>query len=489
MKTYIIGTGGVGGYFGGKLAKSGNDVTFVARGEFYEAMKKDGLTVKTTDGDFTINPVQVIDNIPKIENPDLIIISVKTYDTQSIAEELNRVISPNTTVITFQNGIDNDNQIKKYLKQGKVYAGVAYVISSREKAGVILQTGGLKRLVFGDRSKVNPKELKDIELLFKNAQIDTILSDDIERDLWKKFAFINSFAGFTAICRTSIGNIRSEVFTYNLYKESIKETISIANSLGINLPDTIFDDTVKLTDNTTPDSKSSLLIDIENNRLTEVESLQGTLVKLAEQQKVNIPIIKTLYSAIKTVNNQILFNLVAEYVDKSFGEKSMHFERTVYWLQKLVPQADLALQISAYAHDIQRAFAQKEALKKIESSENGFKDEEFLKNHQEEGGKLMYKFLKKHSQTDDLANRVQYLISKHEVGGDEDQNMLKDADSISYFECNADHFVTKYAPILGTEKVKSKFDWMFERITSDQAKQIAEPMYKEALNKLLSQNK
>jgi hypothetical protein len=180
-----------------------------------------------------------------------------------------------------------------------------------------------------------------------------------------------------------------------------------------------------------------------------------------------------------------IFNLVMEYVDKSFGEKSKHFERTVYWMQQLSPKSDLAIQISAYAHDIQRAFAQKEALKKIESSANGFKDEEFLKNHQDEGGRLMYVFLKEHGQIEELATKVKSLISKHEVGGDENQNILKDADSISYFECNADHFVTKYAPILGVEKIKSKFDWMFERITSEKAKQIAEPMYKEAITKLL----
>jgi hypothetical protein len=180
-----------------------------------------------------------------------------------------------------------------------------------------------------------------------------------------------------------------------------------------------------------------------------------------------------------------ILELVRNFVEDSFGKKSDHFERTLYWIKQLKPDADLALQISAYSHDIQRAFANEESLKKVENSDNGFKDETMLKEHQEGGGDIMYKFLIEHGQTEELAEKVKHLISKHEIGGDEEQNLLKDADSVSYFECNADHFVTKYAPVLGKEKVKSKFDWMFERITSDQAKELAEPMYKEALDKLL----
>ena len=181
-----------------------------------------------------------------------------------------------------------------------------------------------------------------------------------------------------------------------------------------------------------------------------------------------------------------ILEVVKKFVDDSFGKKSDHFERALYWMKQLKPDADLALQISAYSHDIQRAFASEESLKKVENSDNGFKDESMLKEHQEGGGEIMYKFLLKNGQTEELAEKVKYLISKHEVGGDDEQNLLKDADSVSYFECNADHFVTKYAPVLGKEKVKSKFDWMFERITSDKAKKLAEPMYKEVLNKLLN---
>lgn len=306
MKTYVIGTGGVGGYFGGKLARAGNDVTFVARGEFYNTMHLNGLVVNTTEDNFVIKPVQVIDDINKITNPDLILITVKTYDTQAVMEKLRTVITPKTVIVTFQNGIDNDLRIGKYLQHDKVFPGIAYVISSKTDYGVITQTGGLKRLVFGARTKEMTKDLTEIANQFREAQIDTILSEDIERDLWKKFIFINAFAGFTAICRTAIGDIRSDNYTYALYKECVTETILVARSLKIDLPETILEDTMKLTANTASDSKSSLLIDIENNRQNETESLNGTLVRIAEKQGISVPITKVLYTASRLHNIKLL---------------------------------------------------------------------------------------------------------------------------------------------------------------------------------------
>ena len=130
MKIYIVGTGGVGGYFGGVLAKVGNDVTFVARGENFKAIRENGLIVKSVIGNFTVKAIKVIEKISEIKNPDLIIFTVKTYDTESVAKELDFVVNGKTIIITFQNGIDNDNEIKKYIQNAQVYPGVTYVVSA-----------------------------------------------------------------------------------------------------------------------------------------------------------------------------------------------------------------------------------------------------------------------------------------------------------------------------------------------------------------------
>ncbi len=299
MRIFIVGTGGVGGFFGGKLAKAGNDVTFVTRGESYNAIKSNGLIVKSVDGDFEIKPVKVLDSISKITDPDLIIVTVKTYDTEEISKQLDKVVLDKTQIITFQNGVENDKIIAKHISKGTVYPGIAYVISSREAAGIIRQTGGLKRLVIGNRIASSNEELRQVLNIFQASGIDSMISENIEIDLWKKFIFVNAFSGFTALCRSSIGQIREDAFVFELYKNCIKESITVAEKLNIQIPQTVYDDVLKLTYDTAPDSKSSLLIDIENKRRNEIETINGTLVKLANELALSVPVNEMIYAALK----------------------------------------------------------------------------------------------------------------------------------------------------------------------------------------------
>lgn len=299
MKIYIVGTGGVGGYFGGLLAKGGLDVTFLARGENYEALKENGLIVKSVAGDFTVKPAQVIEKIAEITNPDLVIFSVKTYDTESIAKELTSVVNENTVILTFQNGVNNDNEIKKIIKNAQVYTGVAYVITAKTKAGVIEQTGGLRKLVFGDRENQNNLKLKEIEEIMRGVGVDATASNDIERDVWKKFMYICPFAGLTAIHRKTIGEILANSDTEKQYEECLKETISVARAKGVNVSDNAFEEVMTTTRNTAPTSKSSLLLDLENNSKNEVETLNGTLVMFAKELNIPVPVNELIYETIK----------------------------------------------------------------------------------------------------------------------------------------------------------------------------------------------
>lgn len=179
-----------------------------------------------------------------------------------------------------------------------------------------------------------------------------------------------------------------------------------------------------------------------------------------------------------------LLEKTIKFVDKSYGRQKMHFERTLYWLFELNPDADEALQIAAYAHDIERAFGREDTMKRVQESDKGFQDESMLTKHQVGGAEIMKEYLLKQGASPELSDRVAHLISRHEVGGNNDQNLLKDADSISYFETNAAGFVEKFVPLVGKEKVKAKFDWMFERITSGKARKLAQPMYEKALKML-----
>lgn len=299
MRIYIIGTGGVGGYFGGLLAKAGYDVAFLVRREHYTRVKEYGLVVKSVIENFCIKQVNLIKDISEIRNPDLIIFTVKTYDTDELANQLSNVVNEKTIIITFQNGIDNDIRIKKHIKNVHVYPGVAYIVSTKTSEGVIEQTSGERKLIFGDRDNRNNKKLIEIEKIMKNSGINAVCSHDIISDIWNKFIFISAYSGMTAICRATIGMVLENPITLELYKRCLSETITIANMLNINLQDNPMDVCMSATMKISYNSKSSLLVDIERGRKTEIETLNGTVVRIANELNIDVPINTLIYGAVK----------------------------------------------------------------------------------------------------------------------------------------------------------------------------------------------
>lgn len=185
-----------------------------------------------------------------------------------------------------------------------------------------------------------------------------------------------------------------------------------------------------------------------------------------------------------------LYSKVEYFVTDAFTKEGVvdhsvkHLQRTADWIKSLRPDADDALMISGLAHDVERALRDEETYKQIKNNEHGFTDKDFLRMHQERGALLVADFLETEGADKELVTRVKKLISKHEEGGDEDQNLLKDADSLSFFENNIPVFLNKKIGETSKEKVQNKFDWMYERITSEKAKEIAKPMYEEAIRKL-----
>lgn len=305
MKIYIIGTGGIGGYFGGLLARGEYDVTFVARGANYKALNENGLVVENVVENFIVKPVKVVESIKDISEPDLIIFSVKTYDTENAAKDLSSVVTEQTIIITFQNGVDNDTKIKGYVKKAQIYPGVAYIITAKTEPGIIRQTGGLRKLVFGDRHNSNNPRLKDIEVLMRRVGIDATMSDDIIRDIWKKFMFICPFSGLTAFHKKTIGEVLSDVGTRKQYEDCLKEAIAVAKAKGVTVSENAFDEVMKTSTNTAPDSKSSLLLDIENDRRNEIETLNGTLVRYANELKINVPINELIYKKFTSPSHSV----------------------------------------------------------------------------------------------------------------------------------------------------------------------------------------
>lgn len=179
-----------------------------------------------------------------------------------------------------------------------------------------------------------------------------------------------------------------------------------------------------------------------------------------------------------------LFNKTRDFVKESYNNNEaqmLHFDRTVHWLKQLKPDADEAFLIAAIGHDIERAFRDDKL--GFDNNDRSFKDEEWLEYHSNKGAEILEDFLKKQNADDNLIQRVKHLVSKHEIGGDEEQNLLKDADSLSFVENNAPIFLSKLDK-LGYDRIKEKFDWMYERISSLKAKELAKPFYDKMMEEL-----
>ncbi|MFN8390551.1 MAG: 2-dehydropantoate 2-reductase [Bdellovibrionota bacterium] len=302
MKIAVIGTGGVGGYFGGKLARAGHDVTFVARGAHYDALASRGLTVKAVDGDFQVHPLRVVDRIGKLDRPDLVLVATKTYDRDVAGAQLREVVSPSTTVIPLLNGIDNDLRLQALLPGTRVYAGLAYVISARTEPGVIVQSAGPRTLVFGERKNPENRALQAIASMMREAGIDATAAADIEEQLWIKFLWIVTFAGMTSVCRSSIGAIVNDPESYALLVRCCDEAIAVGRAEGVSIGDVaraqILDKAEKYR-TVGSDAKASMLVDIEHGRQTEIDSLNGAIVRLARSHGLSVPIHETITCAVK----------------------------------------------------------------------------------------------------------------------------------------------------------------------------------------------
>ncbi len=317
MKIAIIGTGGVGGYFGALLAKDSlanetSNITFVARGEHYEALKNNGLQINTPEENFLVHPVSVVDSISKLENPEIVLLCTKTYHLEKAAKELAKVVTENTIIITLQNGLGNDTLVKKYCKVGTVYPGLVYLLASKTAPGTITLEKGSRLIFFGERAdgpnqtKEPNNKLKDIERYFRKVGIKATASENIEKEIWLKYVWLTAFAGMTSLYRLPIGPIVSDKDSKEVFLKCLQESINVAESEGVEFSkEELKALKIRVDERKAngPDSKASMLVDIENKRQTEIESLSGTIVSLARKNKIETPCHDIIYSVVKTISS------------------------------------------------------------------------------------------------------------------------------------------------------------------------------------------
>ncbi len=288
MNIVIIGAGGVGGYFGGKLAKAGFDVTFIARGKHLEAIKNKGLHVKSIQGDFTVHP-KVTDNFKDIKQPDLIILGVKSWQVLGVAEQLKPIIGPETMVLPLQNGADNADKLRIVLPKENVLAGLCKIVSKVEEPGVINHFSFEPEIVFGEYDNTKSERLQNIKSVFDQAGFKNTLSEDIHLDIWKKFLFIGVISGIGALTRAVFGVMREHEGIRKIIYDTAKEMVAIANAKGVGLTSQHIEMIIKVIDSLDYNTTASMQRDMMEGKPSELENFNGYIVKQGKELGIETP--------------------------------------------------------------------------------------------------------------------------------------------------------------------------------------------------------
>jgi len=289
MNIVVFGTGGVGGYFGGKLAKAGFNVTFIARGKHLEAIKNKGLQVKSIYGDFTVNP-KVTDDISQIKNPDLIILGVKSWQVLDVAKQLKPIVHGNTMVLPLQNGVDNADKLMTILNPKNVLAGFCKIVSRVDSPGIIEHFAYDPEIVFGEYDNSKTERVKNIKDIFDKAGFNNTISDDIHLDIWKKFLFIATVSGIGAITRAVFGDFRQDDDIRQMLYQTAYEIVAIANAKGIALNNSHIEMVMGVIDNLDYNTTASMQRDIMEGKPSELDNFNGYIVRMGKELHISTPI-------------------------------------------------------------------------------------------------------------------------------------------------------------------------------------------------------
>jgi 2-dehydropantoate 2-reductase len=299
MRVTVMGSGGTGGYFGGLLARAGEDVTLVARGAHLAAIRAKGLTVKSRlRGDFTV-PARATDDPGEAGSADLVLFCVKAYDTEGAAERLRPAVGPDTVILPVQNGIDSAERIGRVLGPGGVIGGLAAVSSVVAAPGVIEHRAGPDIIQLGELDGRATPRVERVAEALRRAGITVQLRPDIRVALWEKFVLICGLSGLTALTRLPIGAVLACPETRSLYRQTMDETHAVGRSAGVALPDGITERTLKFFEGSDPAIRGSLYYDLAAGRRLEIETLNGTVVRLGREHGVPTPANFAVYAALK----------------------------------------------------------------------------------------------------------------------------------------------------------------------------------------------
>ena len=299
MRIAVFGTGGVGGYFGGRLSQAGEDVTFVARGEHLKAIKANGLKVDSTSGDFRIYPAKASDDVNEVGVVDLVIVGVKAWQVPVAARTIKPLVGSHTTVLPLQNGVDAVPQLVNELGSDNVIGGLCKIVSYVVEPGHIRHAGFTPSIVIGELDNRRTNRVTRIEQALKSAGLEVTIAPDIQIALWLKFLFIASFSGVGAMANAPAGVLRSDSKTRAHILSAMNEIYALAHARGIKLPPNSVETVMASVDALPEDATSSMQRDIAAGKPSELESQNGAVVRMAHEVGIDVPTHELIYRTLR----------------------------------------------------------------------------------------------------------------------------------------------------------------------------------------------
>ena len=298
MNIVIYGTGGVGGYFGARLAQAGNNVTFIARGKHLEAIQQKGLQLKSSKGDFLVYPANATEDISEVKNIDLILVCVKTWQVAEVSKKIRPVLNENTVVISLLNGVENQDVLCSIIDKKHILGGLCLVVSKVEDYGVISHMSYEPTIVFGELDTKKKVRALSLEKVFSEANITNKLAENIQTEIWKKFLYITTVSAIGALTRSTIGEMIASPEIKNMMFKTAEEIVTVAKAKEIHLPAEIIEKTFKIIESQPYDTTASLQRDIMEGKPSELEAQNGTIVKLGKALEIPTPMNSFIYACL-----------------------------------------------------------------------------------------------------------------------------------------------------------------------------------------------
>lgn len=299
MRIAVIGAGGVGGFFGGKLAHAGHDVTFVARGRHLDAILANGLVVESGTGNFTVAPARAVERLADVGPVDVAMLCVKLWDVESTAPALAPLLSGGGVVIPFQNGVDSPATLQRVLGDDKVLGGVAYIAATIRAPGVIAHTGTMARLTVGAFDARLAAQAAAFAAACAAAGFPCENAVDIRQALWKKYVFLAAMSGVTSLARQPVGVVRADPDLRAAFVASMQETVAVARAHGVDLGDDFVAKQVAFLDTLPAEMRSSMQNDLAAGNRLEASWLAGGVARMARMADLPAPVNATIFAALK----------------------------------------------------------------------------------------------------------------------------------------------------------------------------------------------